>query len=95
MASLRALLTLSISSLMISCVLMLVFGLKHEGVAGIMWFSVMGSVLIYYFSILAIVGLTIYYKVKKEKAWNRIKKESLLLGLSLFCFLILGWIANM
>ncbi len=90
----RTLLLLSISSLVISCILTLIFGFYNNIVYGFMWFSVMGTSFIYYFSILTIVGVAIYYKIKRERVWIRIKKETILLGVSIICCLILGLINN-
>jgi hypothetical protein len=74
--------------------LMLVFDSYNKTVYGIMWFSIMGSGFIYYFSVPALIGVAIYYKRKKEKVWKRIKKEIILLGVSVFCLLILGLVNN-
>ena len=90
----RVLLILSISSLIIGCLLMLVFGLDNSIAYGIMWVSVMCSAFIYYFSILVLIGVTVDYKIKNEKAWEIIKKETILLGISILCFLTLGLVNN-
>lgn len=90
----RTLLVLSISSLVISCLLTLIFGFYNNIVYGIMWFSVMGTSFIYYFSILALIGVAIYNKMKKDIVWKKIKKEIILLGVSIICCLILGLINN-
>lgn len=73
---------------------MLVFGPYNNTAYGIMWFSIMGSAYIYYFSILALIGVTIFYKIKKEKVWKKIKKETILLAVSIFFFLTLGLVNN-
>jgi hypothetical protein len=91
---LRILLFLSIFFLVMSCIFMLSGGFDNEVQYSIMWFSVMGSGLIYYFSIASIIGLSIFYKITKEKVWQKIKKELILLLISIFCFLVLGLINN-
>lgn len=90
----RATLLLSILALLLSSVLMLSFGLDSEMAFGIMWFSVMGSIFVYYFSLLVLVGFVAYAKIKKEKVWYKIKPEVILLGLSILCMGGLALINN-
>jgi hypothetical protein len=54
----------------------------------------MGSAFIFYFSIAVIIVFMVYCKIRKEKVWNMIKKELVLLGAAMICFLILGLINN-
>lgn len=94
MSIVRVLIIISISLLIIASLLMIIFGMFNETAYGIMWFSIMCSALVYYFSILALIGVVIYYKIKNEKAWGIIKNEIMLFGISILCFLILGLINN-
>jgi hypothetical protein len=91
---LRILLFSSIFFLVLSCVLMLSGGFENEIQYSIMWFSIMGSGLIYYFSIASLIGISIFYKITKEKVWHKIKRELILLLISILCFLALGLINN-
>jgi len=73
---------------------MLLGGFDNNILYGIMWLSTMGSALIYYFSIATLIGVSLYYKIKREKVWEKIKKETILLLISISCFAILGLINN-
>lgn len=91
---LRILLSLSIFFLVLSCILMIAGGFENEIYYGIMWSSVMASVLIYYFSIASLVGISIFYKINKVKVWQKIKIETIMLMISISCFVALGLINN-
>jgi hypothetical protein len=54
----------------------------------------MCSTFIFYFSILALIGVSIYYKIKKGKVWEIIKTEMILLGMSILSFLALALVNN-
>lgn len=85
--SVRGLLIVSVLALLISTFLILFLGFYHDTAYGFMVISVYGAIFVYYFAIPALIGVGIYYRSKKVSVWPKIKKELILLGISIACLL--------
>ena len=87
-----ALLGVSIFCLILSCLGMLIFQLDSETVYGFMWFTVMGTVIVYYFTVLSLLIAITYFRIQKQKMWAYLRLPLLLLLVSVIVLGILACI---
>jgi hypothetical protein len=88
----RILLYISICLIIISCFSTLSTNTMDS--YGINYFSIMTTVLILYLSVFVIIIISIYKRIKGGLVWKTIKKEVILIALTILCVMILGIITN-
>jgi len=86
-------------SLLVSIILILIFRQEiwelDELSGGIAWLSLILSIYSILFSVIATVALIIYYRIKKLIIWPFIRKESMLLILTIGLLLIYALISSL